>query len=318
MWGAPTRLSIAFVLLVCGCSSGCSSSGGSNGTGQPPALGSSTGDGAGAGPGGGGTGTGAGTGGDGTGTGTGGGDGTGTGTGTGGGTSPDGGAGTGTGVKGIPALGAHVLLTNDETLGTNPATTKAVATQTAGSTLLAVSMGWKTNYATPTDAMANTWTSLGMHLYATADSQTNFYTAVWSAAASRGSAAETLTVAKNDKPTGEVSLALVEVKNGGLIKQVAYAYPTADQATTPGSVTTTGPATLIAIWSGDSWDLNHTAVPSDGFTVFDSYLNLGPTSGVQIALASKSVAAAGTYSVTWAATPKQGAACYLIAIQNLP
>jgi hypothetical protein len=47
----------------------------------------------------------------------------------------------------------------------------------------------------------------------------------------------------------------------------------------------------------------------------DSYLNLGPTSGVQIAIAVKQVATAGTYTMTWTATPVQGAACYLIAIE---
>jgi len=47
-----------------------------------------------------------------------------------------------------------------------------------------------------------------------------------------------------------------------------------------------GPATLIAIWGGDSFELDHTAVPDNGFTVIDSYLNFGNNgeTGVQVAI----------------------------------
>lgn len=69
------------------------------------------------------------------------------------------------------------------------------------------------------------------------------------------------------------------------------------------------------MWGGDASGLAHTAMPGDGFRVIDSYLALGPTSGIQIAIAAKQVSAAGTYSVTWTATPPQGATCYLIAVE---
>ena len=227
------------------------------------------------------------------------------------GTGSDGGGPT----SGPPTLGAHVLLTQDQNLGTNPAVAAAITTQATGSTLLAISMGWISNFAVPTDTFGNTWTSLGgMHGYA----GTDFYTAVWSAASAHGGAGHKLSAGKAGDPTGEISLALVEIKNGGKIKGVAYAYPSMDQPNTAGSVTTDGPATLIAIWSGDSWALQHTATPNNGFVTFDSYLNLGATSGVQIALASKQVSAAGTYSMTWIETPLQGAACYLIAVETGP
>jgi len=305
MQSVRSGASIVLMMILVGACSSTGSSGGSN----PPAP-AGGGNGPGTGPGGGDPGATPGNPGDGTG-----GGGTGGG-GTGGGPTTDGGPGGGGG-KGIPTLGAHVLLTHDQNVGTNPATTKPVVTQPTGSTLLAVSLGWISNYATPTDSLTNTWTSLGgMHPYATADSQTNFYTAAWAVPAARGGAGETLSAVKAGDPTGEISLALIEIKNGGVVKQVAYAYPSSDKPITPGSVTTSGPATLIAVWSGDSWDLSHTAVPNNGFTVFDSYLKLGPTSGVQVALASKDVPAAGTYSVTWTETPAQGAACYLIAIEN--
>ena len=80
-------------------------------------------------------------------------------------------------------------------------------------------------------------------------------------------------------------------------------------------MTTDGPATLVAIWGGESFDLSHTAVPDNGFVVIDSYLDLGPTSAVQVAIAAKEVTQAGTYTVRWTSTPSQGCACYLIAIE---
>jgi len=79
-------------------------------------------------------------------------------------------------------------------------------------------------------------------------------------------------------------------------------------------VTTTGPATLVAFWWGDAPPpMVKTAVPNNGFTVIDSFLDEGEL--VQCAVAVKNVAAAGTYDVTWVATPAQGAQLWLIAIQ---
>jgi hypothetical protein len=79
-------------------------------------------------------------------------------------------------------------------------------------------------------------------------------------------------------------------------------------------VTTTGPATLVAFWWGDA-DVadDKTAVPSDGFQVVDALLLEGAL--VQCAVATREVGAAGTYSVTWTATPLQGAQLYLVAVE---
>jgi hypothetical protein len=212
---------------------------------------------------------------------------------------------------GPSALGAHALVTHDQNKGTSPATTPPVATQPAGSLLLALSMGRSVNFAAPTDSYRNRWSAIGKrHPYANGP----FYTAMWAAAGARGGPGHTLSAEVPDDPADEISLAFIEIKSAARVLDWAYAYPQRGGALTPGTVTTPGPATLIAVWGGDSWDLAHTAVPSDGFSVIDSYLTLGPTSGVQVAIAAKHVAAAGTYSVTWTATPAQGAACYLIAV----
>lgn len=211
-----------------------------------------------------------------------------------------------------PALGAHALVTHDQNRGVSPATTPPVVTQTRGSALLAFSLGRTVNFAAPTDSLGNRWSLVGQrHAYANGP----FYTAVFSSLDAAGGAGHTLSATVADDPKDEISLALVEITHGHRIRDVAYAYPPKESALTPGEVTTDGPATLVALWSGDSFELVHTAVPSDGFQVIESYLKLGPTSGVQVAAAVKQVAQAGTYSVTWTATPAQGAACYLIAIE---
>jgi hypothetical protein len=81
------------------------------------------------------------------------------------------------------------------------------------------------------------------------------------------------------------------------------------------NVTTTGPATLVAFWWGDGNQyFVHTAVPDSGFTVIDSLLPLG--SYVQTAVATKDVATAGTYHVTWNSGGNEGAQLWLVAVQS--
>jgi hypothetical protein len=212
-----------------------------------------------------------------------------------------------------PQLGAHVLLTQDEQLGTSPAVTPAIATQSSGSSLLALSMGWNSNFANPTDSFGNAWIPQGpMHVYAGGE----FHTAMWAVPQAIGGSAHKLSMVKAGHPAGEISLGFVEVMNGGSVKTIFNAAPDWNQ--TPGSITVNGPATLIAVWGGDAWGLSHTALPDNGFTVIDSYLNLGPNSGVQVAIATKQVSEAGTYTVHWTSTPLQNAACYLIAVEAAP
>ncbi len=210
-----------------------------------------------------------------------------------------------------PVLGAHVLYTQDEQQGFSPAVTPAITTQTSGSTLIALSMGWVSNFAAPTDSYSNSWAQLSAkNIYAGVD----FYTALWTVPSAIGGMGHTLSFNKPGHDSGEISMSLIEVVNGGHVEAAFRLAPESNQ--TPGTITTTGPATLIAIWGGDAWGLSHTAVPDNGFVVIDSYLNLGPASGVQVAIATKQVTQAGTYSVNWTSTPLQNCACYLIAVQD--
>lgn len=212
-----------------------------------------------------------------------------------------------------PQLGAHVLLAQNEFSGTSPAVTPPVATQATGSSFIAVSMGWLSNFANPTDNYNNTWTHIsGPNEYYSPE----FYTAVWAAAAGQGGPGHRLSFNKQSYPAGESSTALIEVTNGGRIDTIYRLGPIADQS--PGSITVDGPATLIAIWSGDGNGSQHSAVPDNGFTVIDSYLNFVPSTdtAVQVAIASKQVTAAGTYTVRWTSSPAQKCACYLIAVRN--
>src|SRR5262249_19642468 len=144
-----------------------------------------------------------------------------------------------------PGLGAHVLFTQDEQKGTDPATSPPVATHPSGSSLIAFSMGWNQNFAAPTDSFHNTWSQISdMNIYAGG----NFYTAVWAAATATGGDGHTITFAKPGHPDGEISMGMIEAVNGGDVK-IAYQLAS-ETKPTPGSLTTTGPATLIAIWSG--------------------------------------------------------------------
>ena len=82
------------------------------------------------------------------------------------------------------------------------------------------------------------------------------------------------------------------------------------------SVTTTGPATLIAFWWGDGALIrsNKAAVPNNGLAVVDAVLSAGEL--MQCAVAVKTVAAGGRYDVTWKATPRQGAQLWLVAVEK--
>lgn len=216
-------------------------------------------------------------------------------------------------LPGVPQLGAHALLAQNEFAGTSPALTPALDTQASGSTFIAISMGWLRNLSNPVDSRNNTWTPLsGPNVYFSPD----FYTAVWAVPAGAGGANHTVSFDKTAYPAGEISAALIEVTNGGKVDFVYKLAPAANQS--PGSITVDGPATLIAVWSGDAYALQNSAVPDNGFTVIDSYLNFVPATetAVQVAIASRQVTAAGTYTVRWTSSPTQNCACYLIAVRN--
>lgn len=218
-------------------------------------------------------------------------------------------------VAAVPRLGAHVLVAQNDGAGTSPVLTPAVNTQASGSTFIAFSAGWGRNYLAPTDSYGNSWAPVsGKNAYVR---WPDFYTAIWAAPQGVGGPGHTLTFNKSAyRPADEISAAFIEVTGGGRIDYVFRNAPASDQS--PGSITVDGPATLIAIWSGDAYSFKNTAVPDNGFSVIDSYLNFVPDNetAVQVAIATKEVTAAGTYTVRWSSSPSQGCNCYLIAVRN--
>lgn len=237
-----------------------------------------------------------------------------------------------------PSLGAHTLLTQSEGDGSSPAVTSTLHTQESGSSLLVLVAGHADNDGAPTDNYGNTWKRVGEPVtYNGYDGR--FNARAYIAIDAHGGKRHAVQIEKAGSPNGEITIPFVEIVHAGRLQDVAQNYPTPGVAAraanklarawqgvvgspdttntmlTSGTVTTTGPATLVAVWLGDAYIYSMSAVPGDDFKVIDSYLHLPPNSGVQAAVAVKQVPAAGTYSVTWNGTPAQGAILWLFAFQ---
>jgi len=225
------------------------------------------------------------------------------------------------GAKEIPAsptVKAHALAYY--TLGQTPAnslSTPAMNTEPDGSTLLlAVGRGNIAAFTrVPTDNLGNApCIQLGpTHGYIPQypDSGTALY-AYPSATGGAGQIITASTVADD-----EITLVAVEVKDGGVIQDCHWNEVLQGNPLTSESVTTTGPATLVAFWWGDGNEtFTHLAVPNNGFTVIESLLPTGLL--VQTAVATKDVTAAGSYNVTWDSGGLEGAQLYLVAVQDTP
>ncbi len=216
--------------------------------------------------------------------------------------------------RSAPSLGAHTLLVHSEGRGVTPALTDALATQAAGSSLIVFNGGYAENVAGPTDNYANTWKPLGRPV-PYGNGYDGFNVKAYLALSAKGGANHTVSIAKNGNAPGEISVPFIEIRNAGVLQDVAQNYPAAGLVVTSGEVTTTGPATLVALWWGDGGVKRMTAIPNNGFRVIDSFLQLPDNSGVQCAVAVKQVSAAGTYSVSWIGSPVQGAILWILAFQ---
>ncbi|HEU4663281.1 MAG TPA: hypothetical protein VFS55_04560 [Dokdonella sp.] len=213
------------------------------------------------------------------------------------------------------ALGSHTLLAHEDGNGPSIATTAPIATAATGSTLIAFSAGYTANDQPPTDTYGNTWVRFGDPVfYRGYDGQ--FDVTAYLVLHATGGATHTVSVVKNGVPAGEITIPFIEVGDAGLLQDSSVNYPDAGTSLRSGDVTTTGPATLVAFWWGDATGLHHSAVPGDGFTLIENFVDLPPNSAVQCAVAVREVAGAGTYHVTWATTPAQGAPLWLFAVQS--
>lgn len=215
-------------------------------------------------------------------------------------------------VPGQPGLGAHGLSFYRYDVG-SPTTisSPSLSTQPTGSTMIvSIGRGQFGAFALPTDTKGNApYQRLDVeHTYTRYSSSG---TGAYAFPNFTGGAGHQV---RTDTPTNdEITLAAVEVVNAKTVPQVVWSEVLAAPLTSR-SVTTTGPATLVAFWWGDADVANDkTATPNNGFTVIDAILKSGAL--VQCAVAVKNVSAAGTYDVTWTSTPAQGAQLWLIAVQ---
>lgn len=237
----------------------------------------------------------------------------------------------------MPTLGAHTLLAQSEGKGTDPAISKPIDTQASGSSLLVLSSSYASNATTPSDSYGNHWKPLGSSVvYRGYDGR--FSVRAFVATDAKGGSNHQVRIAKPGDAAGEISAPFVEIRHAGVLQDVAQNYPapgviarldravrratgaapTDSSTLTSGTVTTTGPATLVAVWWGDSRALQMTATPNHGFKLIEQWLDLPPNSAVQCAVAVKQVDGPGTWDVSWSSTPAQGAILWLFAFQARP
>lgn len=231
-------------------------------------------------------------------------------------------------MPGTPGAGAHGLAyykLADPRFPSNPTSisTPKITTAASGSTIVvSVGRGDITRFTgvTVTDTAGNApYQKQGPHPYLPAFPDSG--TALYSFPSAHGGSGFQLTTSAGQNAKGqldEITIAAVEVVEGTRIQDQQWNEIVQAQAPVPvtsNSVTTTGPATLVAFWWGDGFPgTPQSATPGNGFTLVDS--NAFETdSFVQCAVAVKNVSAAGTYNITWTSTPIQGAQLWLVAVQ---
>jgi hypothetical protein len=220
---------------------------------------------------------------------------------------PDGPTGDATGAP--PSLGAHAIVFQRLNGGLATIATPALATSASGSTMIvSVGRGDFGAFTAPSDNKGNSYTALGMpHVYTR---YPNSGTALYAVAGATGGPGHVISA--TTPPSDEITLAVVEVR-GRRVQDFKWSEVLMDKPLTSQKVTTTGPATLVAFWWGDAGvDSDKTATPNNGFAVVDAVLSSGAL--VQASVAVKAVTAAGSYDVTWTATPRQGAQLWIAAI----
>jgi hypothetical protein len=225
---------------------------------------------------------------------------------------------------GMPGLGGHGmaffhLADPDHSPSTASISTPKLTTAASGGTIVVgVGRGDRALFALPTDTAGNTpYQQQGpVHPYTPLYPDSG--TALYAFPSARGGPGFQVTASAGQNAKGqldEITIAAVEVVEATRLQAFAWNEPTSPPLTSAG-VTTTGPATLVAFWWGDGFPdtTSQTATAGDGFTVIDANVDQ-LHSFVQCAVAVKNVSAAGTYNVTWTATPEQGAQLWLVAVQ---
>lgn len=212
-----------------------------------------------------------------------------------------------------PTLGAHALVFQRQSApdGEDVISTPGLSTQTGSTILVSVGRGVFSSFALPTDNKGNApYRQLGeAHTYTR---YPNSGTALYAFEGAAGGSDHVISA--TTPASDEITLSAVEVRGTRVVDHQWREVLRGGPPITSGKVTTTGPATLVAFWWGDH-DVREdkTATPDGGFQVIDSVLASGAL--VQSAVAVKHVDAAGSYDVTWTATPPQGAQLWLVAVE---
>jgi len=212
-----------------------------------------------------------------------------------------------------PSTGAHVLAKQIISATTAVLTTAGVTTQSSGSALIVSAGRGSGSLLIPSTISDNK----GNTPYVQQASKLNYTDYPDSSAAlyaildAKGGAGHTFSL--SDVANDEGTIVAVEVKHGLVIKDVKASRMSAGNLTSP-SVTTTGSATIVAFcWPGGAYGFSSVSA-NNSFAVLDKY-GAEDAISVQAASASRDVAAAGTYNVTWTVSPAQEAILFIIALQ---
>jgi hypothetical protein len=212
---------------------------------------------------------------------------------------------------GLPSLGAQAVAFKFDGTTSASVSIAPITTQAAGSTIIAcVGRGVLSEQAPVTDNKGNTYTQIGINRAYTRWGLSG--TACYVATNAIGGAGHVVTARSGTAyPLDETTLSVVEIINASRVQDFQWNEDLSSPLTSL-SVTTTGPATLIALWWGDGAAATpHTATPDSGFSVIHAVLASGNL--VQAAVATKNVTAAGSYNLNW--TSGEGAQLWIFAVQ---
>lgn len=211
-------------------------------------------------------------------------------------------------------LGAYTLYNQYDGAGSSPATTAPITTQTSGSSFLAFYSGYTNNNQTPTDSKGNTYTLVDTGVYLGYSGQFNLK--LYKVDNGIGGSGHTVSVVKNGTPNGEIVVFVGEATGATALTDWKYNYGATGTSHVTQSITVAGPATLFAIWSGDSSSTNNTIAVDAAWDLIENFTVWpGGSTSVQTGVASREVTA-GTYSATFTCSPSQGAILYIVAYEH--
>lgn len=216
---------------------------------------------------------------------------------------------------GRATLGVHTLVGQEDGHAEAVARTLPLVTEASGSSFLAFSAGYATNTAGPVDNKGNQWLPHGEPVVYEGYGG-RFDVKAYLVMEGQGGPNHLVWIEKPGEPAGELTMPVVEIRHAGRLVDGARNYAPPGSQLACDAVTTDGPALLVAFWWGDSGALRHTAEPDNGFEVIERFTDLPPASAVQCVVAVREVDAAGSYGVTWATAPAQGAALWLFAFDT--